>query len=486
MDNAFAEVQQRLLAAWQANLPGAETHHVVVALPSYSLDPLILSHYGHRIPPLEHRYLYIVLLLRDPHARVVYVSSIRPPDYLLASYFDLLPADIRADARSRLTLVSLDDVVPRSLTEKILERPDVVAGLRRVTHGVPAFIEPWNVSVLEAQLAVEIDVPLYGADPSLWSLGTKRGGRQVFADEGVPHPAGGQVERPSGVVDVAVALRRSHPDLGGVIIKLDDSASGDGNAVIDLTGLPAPGHPDERLGIANRLKAVPGWYFNALQAAGGIVEEMIDGDDFRSPSVQLVVAPTGDVEIVSTHDQVLGGHAGQVYQGCSFPADAEYAAQIAELASPVGRRLAREGVRGRFSVDFVGVCREGRWDMYAIEINLRKGGTTHPFDTTRFLTGGTYDPGSGSYRALDGDLRYYLATDNLVDPDWRRLDPARVLQAIRDAECGFASAEGVGVVPHLLTGLPVDGRFGLTAIGRSRDEAARHYARIEEVVRDLA
>ena len=30
-------------------------------------------------------------------------------------------------------------------------------------------------------------------------------------------------------------------------------------------------------------------------------------------------------------------------------------------------------------------------DPYAIELNLRKGGTTHPFLTLQFLTDGTYD-----------------------------------------------------------------------------------------------
>jgi hypothetical protein len=31
------------------------------------------------------------------------------------------------------------------------------------------------------------------------------------------------------------------------------------------------------------------------------------------------VTPTGEVEIVSTHDQLLGGPSGQSYLGCRFP-----------------------------------------------------------------------------------------------------------------------------------------------------------------------
>src|SRR5205823_3948557 len=93
-----------------------------------------------------------------------------------------------------------------------------------------------------------------------------------------------------------------------------------------------------------------------------------------------------------THDQLLGGPSGQSYLGCTFPADSGYASLITREAAKVGQRLAKEGVIGRFALDFVVVRSNGKWDPYAIEINLRKGGTTHPFLTLQFLTDGAYDP----------------------------------------------------------------------------------------------
>ena len=96
--------------------------------------------------------------------------------------------------------------------------------------------------------------------------------------------------------------------------------------------------------------------------------------------------PDGTVELLSTHDQLLGGASGQKYLGCVFPADPGYAAKIAEPAMVVGRHLAQRGVLGRFAVDFVTVKDEsGAWTPYAIELNLRKGGTTHPFLTLQFF-----------------------------------------------------------------------------------------------------
>jgi hypothetical protein len=96
-------------------------------------------------------------------------------------------------------------------------------------------------------------------------------------------------------------------------------------------------------------------YVNKLNQRGGIVEERIVGEEFRSPSAQLRVTPLGQVERLSTHDQVLGGASGQTYLGCRFPADPAYASAIMREAAKVGARLAREGVVGRFAIDFVAV-----------------------------------------------------------------------------------------------------------------------------------
>jgi hypothetical protein len=61
------------------------------------------------------------------------------------------------------------------------------------------------------------------------------------------------------------------------------------------------------------------YYAAKLAERGGIVEERITGVELRSPSVQLRVTPFGDVELLSTHDQVLDGPSGQINVGCSFP-----------------------------------------------------------------------------------------------------------------------------------------------------------------------
>ena len=116
-------------------------------------------------------------------------------------------------------------------------------------------------------------------------------------------------------------------------------------------------------------------FCDKLTKHGGVVEERITGEEFRSPSVQLRITPLGEVELLSTHDQLLGGAGGQSYLGCRFPADTDYAAMITHDAMKVGLRLAKEGVLGRFAIDFVVVrIAKGCWERYAIEVNCAKGG----------------------------------------------------------------------------------------------------------------
>ena len=130
---------------------------------------------------------------------------------------------------------------------------------------------------------------------------------------------------------------------------------------------------------------------------------------------QMDIRPGGVVNVLATHEQILGGETGQVFMGCSFPAAAAYAPQLETHGRVVGEHLAEMGALGRFSLDFA-VTRDaaGHWNIYALEVNLRKGGTTHPYAALRNLVPGRYDAESGQWIAKDGTTRAYCSTDNLV------------------------------------------------------------------------
>lgn len=487
MSGDFGALQAKLGPALAANRAGSTVDHVMIALPSYSVSESLLSHYGDRIPSLEHRYLNaIVISARIESCRMVYVSTRAPLPEILDYYLALVRPDRRDSTRRRIRCIEVpDDGTPRSVAARLVDRADILATIRSEIDDRPAFIEPWNVTENEVRLAHALDVPINGTDPDLRPLAFKSAGRRLFAAAGVPVPYGREdVRRTDDVVEAVRAIREHRPGVAGVVIKHDDSGAGDGNVVIDLS--PMDGAPDPEGWLRSTIDALPEWYRQDL-SLGGVVEERIAGERFSSPSAQVDIRPGGEVVVLATHEQVLGGPGGQVYLGCRFPADPAYAPRLAVEAAKVGERLAAEGALGRFSVDFVTAAgADGRWDVYAIEVNLRKGGTTHPYAALRNLVPGRYDTTAGRWIAEDSTTRAYSSTDNLVDPSWIGLPPADVIRAVAEAGLQFDPAGGVGTVLHMLSGLAIDGRFGVTAIARTPAEAEAMFEATRETVTELA
>lgn len=490
-NDRFDELQSRLAGVWR--LIGLnEPDESVVVVPSVSLDK-VESSSGATMQAYEERFLFLLLLLRQPRIRLVYVTSMPIAPAVVEYYLALLPGVIPSHARARLHLVHVGDASGRPLTEKLLERPRL---LTRIAALVPdrarSHLVPYNTTERERDLALGLGIPMYGADPRLAPLGTKTGCRRIFAEEGVRHPLGYEdLHTVDDVLDALARLRAERPAAPEALVKLNEGVSGEGNALVDLRGAGDPGGPVER----DRLRAAVAAmefekptiryqdYVAKLAERGGIVEERIVGVELRSPSVQLRVLPDGEVELLSTHDQLLGGPSGQSYLGCRFPADHGYARLISDEALTVGRRLAREGVLGRFALDFVVVRDQaGRWSSHAIEINLRKGGTTHPFLTLQFLTDGRYDPGSALFLTPTGRQRHLVATDHLESPALRGLSLDDLFDVVARHRIHYDQARQVGIVFHMISGLTELGQVGLTAVGESPADADARYRRAEQVL----
>ena len=490
----FAELQEKLVPLWHSIERINTDEQTIVVVPSLTLD--FGEERGSMLQAYEERYLFLLLLLRQPRARLIYVTSQAILPSVVDYYLDLLPGVIPSHARKRLHLVAPLDGSPRPLTEKLLDRPRLLRRIRDlILDKDRAHLVPYNTTEIERDLSLALGIPMYGADPKHFHFGTKTGCRQLFAEEGVRHPAGAE-----GLASVEDALRAIQnmraetPGIEQVLVKLNEGVSGEGNALVEMKGLPAPGDEGEAGAIEGRIRemafesqgATYDGYLAKLAERGGIVEERISGEEFRSPSVQLRVTPLGRVELLSTHDQVLGGPSGQTFLGCRFPADEGYAAAITREAAKVGDRLAKEGVIGRFALDFVTVRKNGAWEPYAIEINLRKGGTTHPLLTLQFLTDGTYDPETGVFTAPSGRSKCFVASDHLANPAYRGLTPDDLFEIVALHGIHFNQARQTGVVFHMMTGLAEHGFTGLTAVGDTHAEADEVYERAVAVLDEEA
>jgi hypothetical protein len=491
--HGFAEIQRRLGPLFARVFPDPAAERTVVVVPSMSLareELAKLSGANH----YEERLLCMLMLLRYPRASVVYVTSEPIAPAIIDYYLHLLPGVPPSHARRRLTLLSCDDASPGILAEKLLTRPDL---LERIRWVIPdrgtAHMTCFAATALERSLAVAIGIPLYACDPDLQYLGTKSGSREMFRRAGVACPSGFEHLRDARDVAAALsALKQEQSSLRRAVVKLNEGFSGDGNAVFSFD--EAPGHGDLTRWVADRLPSrlrfeapEETWdhYGAKFASMGGVVEILVEGTAVRSPSVQCRVDPLGRQSVISSHDQLLGGPSGQVYLGCTFPADPAYCHDIQESALRVTAALADEGVLGRFAIDFVSVLENDRWQNYAIEINIRKGGTTHPFLMLQFLTDGTYDADSGTFRTLTGRRRFYHATDNITHPALAGLDPDGLIDIAVTHGLHYDAATQQGVMFHLIGALPRYGKVGALCVGDSAARAEQFYrTTVETLMRE--
>jgi hypothetical protein len=124
----------------------------------------------------------------------------------------------------------------------------------------------------------------------------------------------------------------------------------------------------------------------------------------------------------------------------------------------------------------------GEWDIYAIEINLRKGGTTHPFLTLQFLTDGSYDHERGVFTTARGEPKCFVATDHLQSPAYRVFTHHDLFDLVARHGLHFDQARQQGVVFHMMNALGEEGTVGLTSVANTPAEANALYDKTVSVL----
>ena len=159
------------------------------------------------------------------------------------------------------------------------------------------------------------------------------------------------------VENALVELREQRPGSARAVVKLNDSFSGEGNALFRYPEQASGRRSREALARARVRRAHRDPRCSTSRSSrsmGGIVEEFIEAREKRSPSAQIRVSPRGEVMPISTHDQILGGPTGQVFLGCQLPGrTTTTGCRSRTRRCTIGRVLASHGVVSRFGVDFL-------------------------------------------------------------------------------------------------------------------------------------
>ncbi|MBD2256431.1 peptide ligase PGM1-related protein [Pseudanabaena sp. FACHB-2040] len=491
----FRQLQTQLRQRWLPADDFDDQERQILVVPSLSMDQEELQKIA-GVHYYEERLLFSLIRLRNPNTRLVYVTSQPLHPSIVDYYLELLPGIPSSHARNRLELFAAYDASKKPLSQKLLDRPRLLEKIRKTLNPEQAYMVCYNSTELERQLALALDIPLLALDPDLLYWGTKSGSREIFAACGIPHPDGSELVHTQEDLAQAISdVWERQPDLKRMVIKLNQGFSGEGNALLDLRSLTdiAPGAASHRERLSTLRSVLPELRFQCetetwenfylkVGDLGAIAEAFIEGDEKLSPSAQGRITPFGEVEMLSTHDQILGGPDGQIFLGCSFPADAAYRLEIQEMGRLVGEQLAAKGALERYGVDFIAVKQPPGspepWKLYAIEINLRKGGTTHPFMALKLLTEGSYNLADGLFYTRQGQAKYYRASDNLQNESYRGLLPSDLMDIIVAERLHFNSINGTGAAFHLMGCLSEYGKLGITSIGNSPQQAEDIYHQV--------
>jgi len=472
---AFEGLKPRLAQLWADVFPKDDEPYTSVIVPSVTLDDGEDASRGRAARFHEETLLVLLMRLRNPQARVVYITSLPIPPFVMDYYLHFLAGIPASHAASRLTLLSVHDSSPRALTQKILDRPRL---LERIRAAIPdlsrAYLTVFRASPLEKRLATLLDLPLNAADPELESLCAKSAGRGVLREAGVEVPLGFEGLRDED--DLVPALQRlmaERPGLRRAVLKLEHSHWEQGHALVDLPSSPAREAVRRALHCLRGPRGLDGpSYLARFARIGGMAEEFVEGVE-KVVSGQVRINPRGQVTPTSTHDELRGGHLGLESVGCVFPADDRCRQTVQETALRVGRLLAEKGLVSRLSVEML-LCaepRRGSWRLAGTEINLGVGGSTHPLLAVRFLTGGQLEPESGLFRSPSGEAKFYRATDNLQAEAYRRLLPEDLIDILTLDALHYSARGETGALFYMLGAIADLGRVGMVAVGNTREGA---------------
>lgn len=452
----------------------------------------------------EERMLFFLFLLKNKRTRIIYVTSKGFNKNLFEYHLSLISSnqeDLR-DKFERLVHIEIDGPPNVSLIQKILQSKEAVFKLNQaISDPENTFLRCYNPTDVERALSLELEIPLFGSNQKFDFIGTKSGGRKVFKLSGANIiPGYSDISNFPELCLAMAKLAKKYPETKRLMIKENYRASGKGNAVFYLNSfLTEMGvkirscAPIEiakliednfkKYVVFQNAKEKLSNYITDFNNNGGIVELYIEGNIKYSPSTQVIISSSGKFRISSTHEQVLGGPDKQVYLGCTFPAMDSHRRQIIKKGEKIASWLAKRGIVGNFAIDYVVIYSDEKSApiVYPIEINLRKGGTTHPFRIASYMTGAKYYAKTGILKTSQSSI-FYKAMDFIQSEKYKGIKPNEIIELVSRSRISFSKNLKKGILIYMPGMIEKYGRFGAICIGHSSEESERYFKRLIRLI----
>jgi hypothetical protein len=257
--------------------------------------------------------------------------------------------------------------------------------LRAIQSINAEILDTYHLTSLEEDFAKKTGKKVFGNIAISDKYGTKSGFRQLALDIGmnvVPgrHNLMNAKELRQGILSLKGKTKT-------VLVRLDEGLSGAGNFLVDLDDFLKKSPSAQNLVAKELLLKLP----QRLSKSGATAEVWIE-DVISSPSLQYIVYENGEIELLSSHDQVLEGKE-KWYVGCIYPS-VYIIEEILEEGMLFMKTLQKEGFVGYCGLDLIITPKT----YYFVEANVRKPGTTYPREFVRKVFG-----------SLQG--KYYYAKD---------------------------------------------------------------------------
>ena len=113
-------------------------------------------------------------------------------------------------------------------------------------------------------------------------------------------------------------------------------------------------------------------------------------------------------------------------------------------------------------------------NLQPIEINLRKGGTTHPFRIAYYLTKSKYNKRDGILYCGKTPI-YYMARDVIESEKYKDFSSSELIKTVDKSKISSNKNTKKGVLIYMPGMISEFGRFGALAVGHTKEEAESYF-----------
>jgi len=421
--------------------------------PSIDNLHIIVPNQGHltHFPVEEHidyeeRDYFHLIKLQDPQNTLVFVTSRRLDETILAYYLKNIP-NLPEDCRSRLFIYNPAETTrtPNLMLRATADESLIETIKTKMSQAKKVY---FHCEQFESQAKGFCEKLGIAQGRCSWNEDKSRA-RTVFEDCNLPMPKGTPVV--NTLEELIAETKKINPAEGAKwFLKANSGLGNVGNAVWSYPqSLPS----------------------NVLEFKSGFVaEEWLDAPYKASPSLRYVITDR-DVQFMGAGEELFSEEG--EYIGAESANEA-YVEEAKEYGFRVARRLMEHGVQGAFCIGFCAISHDNqKWSIYAVDLNVREGGESWVNAWKNALSKAANTPKKYRVQAYMKKPGYYKT-------------PSELINKVESLGTAYTAEKGEGVILYKLA---AERHYGMAAFAdsmkRVQELFATTHASIEQFSSEL-